>query len=40
MSVTFPTVTATGVVDVIAVNPAGYGVFSTDVGSTSAITIN
>jgi len=40
MTVTFPTVTATGVVDVIAVNPAGYGIFGTDVGSTSAITIN
>jgi hypothetical protein len=40
MTVTFPTVTATGVVDIIAVNQAGYGIFSTDVGSTSAITIN
>ena len=39
MSIEFPTVTATGVVDVIAINPAGYGKFSTDVGSTSAITI-
>jgi len=39
MSVTFPTVTATGSVDVIAINPAGYGIFSTDVGTTG-ITIN
>jgi hypothetical protein len=39
MSVTFPTVTATGTVDVIAINSAGYGIFSTDVGTTG-ITIN
>jgi len=39
MTVTFPTVTATGVVDIIAVNPAGYGIFGTDVGTTG-ITIN
>ena len=39
MSVTFPMLTATGAVDVIAINPAGYGIFSTDVGTTG-ITIN
>ena len=39
MSVTFPMITATGTVDVIAINPAGYGIFSTDVGTTG-ITIN
>ena len=39
MSVTFPMLTATGTVDVIAINPAGYGIFSTDIGTTG-ITIN
>ena len=39
MSITFPTVTATGVVDLIAINAAGYGKFSTDVESITAITI-
>lgn len=40
MSVSFPELTATGVVDIIAINPAGYGIFGTDVNSTSALTIN
>jgi len=39
MTVTFPTVTATGEVDIIAINPAGYGILGADVGTTG-ITIN
>jgi len=39
MSITFPVVTAVGEVDIIAINSAGYGKFSTDVGSTSGIRI-
>lgn len=38
-SITFPTVTATGTVDVIAINAAGYGIFSVDVTGTSGITV-
>ena len=40
MSITFPTATATGIVDIIAINPAGYGKLSTDLGSIDGITIN
>jgi len=39
LTITFPTLTATGTVDVIAINPAGYGIFSTDVTGTSGITV-
>jgi hypothetical protein len=38
-SITFPTVTATGIVDVIAINAAGYGIFSVDITGTSGITV-
>jgi len=38
-SITFPTVTATGTVDVIAINAAGYGIFSVDIARTSGITV-
>ena len=38
MTITFPSTSATGEVDVILINPAGYGKLSTDIGS--AITIN
>ena len=38
-TISFPTVTATGTVDVIAINPAGYGIFSNDVPSTSGIVV-
>jgi hypothetical protein len=39
LTVEFPELTATGTVDVIAINPAGYGIFSTDVAGTSGITV-
>jgi len=39
LTVEFPELTATGTVDVIAINPAGYGIFSTDVTGTSGITV-
>jgi hypothetical protein len=32
-------VTATGIVDVIAINAAGYGIFSVDITGTSGITV-
>ena len=38
MSVTFPTITATGSVDIILMNAAGYGSLVNDIGTT--ITIN
>jgi hypothetical protein len=38
MEITFPQLSGTGEVDIIAINPAGVGKFSTDIGS--AITIN
>jgi len=38
-TISFPTVTATGTVDVIAINPAGYGIFSNDVPATSGIVV-
>jgi len=38
-TISFPTVTATGTVDVIAINPAGYGIFSSDVPATSGIVV-
>lgn len=39
LTIRFPELTATGTVDVIAINPAGYGIFSTDVAGTSGITV-
>lgn len=40
MTITFPEVTATGTVDIIAINPAGYGVFSRDVTIVDGITVS
>jgi hypothetical protein len=39
LTIRFPELTATGTVDVIAINPAGYGIFSADVAGTSGITV-
>ena len=39
LTITFPTVTATGTVNIIAINPAGYGIFSSDVALTSGIVV-
>lgn len=39
LTITFPVLTATGTVDIIAINPAGYGIFSTDVAGVSGITV-
>ena len=38
MSVTFPTITATGSIDIIPMNAAGYGSLVNDINTT--ITIN
>lgn len=40
LTIIFPTVTATGFVDVIIINPAGYGKFSADVSVDNGIVIN
>ena len=39
LTIRFPELTATGTVDVIAINPAGYGIFSADVAGISGITV-
>ena len=39
ISISLPAITAVGEIDIIAINPAGYGKFSVDTGSTGAITI-
>ena len=39
LTITFPELTATGTLDVIAINPAGYGIFSNDVANTSGISV-
>ena len=38
MTVTFPEITATGSIDILPMNAAGYGSLVTDIGTT--ITIN
>lgn len=38
-TVTFPTITASGTIDVIAINGAGYGIFSKDVNGSNGITV-
>ena len=38
MSVTFPTITATGIIDVIPINAAGFTTLANDINTT--ITIN
>ena len=39
LTIKFPQLTATGMVDIIAINPAGYGVFSYDVTEIDGITV-
>jgi len=39
LTIKFPQLTATGMVDIIAINPAGYGVFSYDVTGINGITV-
>jgi len=40
LTITFPTVTASGTVDIIAINPAGYGIFGQDVTSVNGIIVS
>jgi len=38
MSVTFPTITATGIIDVVPINAAGFTTLATDINTTITIT--
>ena len=39
LTITFPELTATGTLDIIAINPAGYGIFSETVANSAAISV-
>lgn len=39
LTITFPELTATGTLDIIAINPAGYGIFSANEANSAGISV-